>query len=127
MRGLGSGNVDFRLRQSDFSADGKLAGAPWLGMKIADMAELDRVLVIGSTLRKDHPLLAHRLRQAAKKGLQLSIINPVDDDLLMRVAHKAIVAPAAMAHALAQVVKAVAAAKNAAVPEACASAVERSK
>ena len=53
-------------------------------MKIADDRDLDRVLVIGSTLRKEHPLIAHRLRQATKKGLQLSVLNPVDDDLLMR-------------------------------------------
>src|SRR5690606_2490604 len=33
-RALGSGNVDFRLRQSDFSLDGKRAGTPWLGMKV---------------------------------------------------------------------------------------------
>ena len=124
VRGLGSGNVDFRLRQSDFSADGKLAGAPWLGMKIADIAQLDRALVIGSTLRKDHPLLAHRLRQGTKKALQLSIMNPFDDDLLMRVAHKAIVAPAAMPQMLAQVVKAAAAAKNAAIPEVVRETVE---
>ncbi|HWI13654.1 MAG TPA: NADH-quinone oxidoreductase subunit NuoG, partial [Burkholderiales bacterium] len=64
MRGLGSGNIDFRVRQSDFSADGKLAGVPWLGMKIPEVGQNDRVVVIGSTLRKDHPLLAHRLRQA---------------------------------------------------------------
>jgi NADH-quinone oxidoreductase subunit G len=117
IRGLGSGNVDFRLRRSDFSSDGKLAGAPWLGMKIADVSALDRVLVIGSTLRKEQPLLTHRLRQGTKKGLELSLINPVDDDLLMRVAYKAIVAPAAMTHTLAQVVKAAAAARSADVPE----------
>ena len=58
MRALGSGNVDFRLRQSDFSQDGKAAGAPWLGMPIADIDQLDRVLVVGSQLRKDHPLIA---------------------------------------------------------------------
>jgi len=63
VRGLGSGNVDFRLRQSDFSLDGKLDGAPWLGMKIAEIGGLDRALVVGSFLRKDHPLLAQRLRQ----------------------------------------------------------------
>src|SRR2546421_384956 len=61
MRAMGSDNVDFRLRQSDFSADGKRAGVPWLGMKVADLGALDRVLVVGSFLRKDHPLVASRL------------------------------------------------------------------
>jgi NADH-quinone oxidoreductase subunit G len=115
-REFANGNVDFRLRQSDFGVDALSAGAPWLGMKITDIAQLDRVLIIGSTLRKDHPLLAHRLRQAAKKALQVNLINPVDDDLLMRVAHKAIVAPSQLAHALAQVTKAVAQVKDAALP-----------
>jgi NADH-quinone oxidoreductase subunit G len=113
-RGLGSENVDFRTRQSDFGAGA--AVVPWLGMALADIGQLDCVLVVGSTLRKDHPLIANRLRQAAKKQLQLNLINPVDDDLLMRVANKAIVAPSQMAHALAQVVKAVAQAKGAPVP-----------
>jgi len=115
-RGIGSSNVDFRTRQSDFNADALHAGVPWLGMKIADIPQLDRVLIIGSTLRKDHPLLANRLRQAAKKQLQLNLINPHDDDLLMRVANKVIVAPSQLAHALAQVLKAVAQARSAAVP-----------
>jgi NADH-quinone oxidoreductase subunit G len=118
MRGFGSGNVDFRLRHADFSADGKRAGVPWLGMAIADFAQLDRVLVVGSTLRKDHPLLAHRLRQATKKGAELNLIHAVDDDLLMRVANKAIAAPARLPQVLAQVVKAAAELKGAAVPEA---------
>ncbi len=118
VRGLGSNNVDFRLRQSDFSADGQCAGAPWLGMSIADVSQLDRVLVVGSTLRKDHPLIAHRLRQAAKKSLKINILHSVDDDLLMRVANKTIVAPGALVDALAQVVKAVATEKSVAVPQA---------
>ncbi|MEO7727296.1 MAG: molybdopterin-dependent oxidoreductase, partial [Burkholderiales bacterium] len=113
-RGLGSNNIDFRTRQSDFGADAGVV--PWLGMQIAAVSQLDRVLVIGSTLRKDHPLLANRLRQAAKKQLQLNLINPVDDELLMRVANKAIVAPSLLADALAQVVKAVTQAKNGAAP-----------
>jgi NADH-quinone oxidoreductase subunit G len=124
-REFASGNVDFRLRQSDFSADGKLAGAPWLGMKIADINKLDRALVVGSTLRKDHPLIAHRLRQATKRRMELSLINPFDDDLLMRVAHKGLVAPAAMPDMLAQVVKAAAALKSIQIPETVRGAVER--
>jgi NADH-quinone oxidoreductase subunit G len=118
MRSLGSGNVDYRLRQSDFTADGKLAGAPWLGMPVADIGQLDRVLVVGSTLRKDHPLIAHRLRQAAKHATQLNFINPFDDELLMRVANKAIAAPAGLPVVLAQVLRAVAEQKGVAVPEA---------
>jgi NADH-quinone oxidoreductase subunit G len=125
VRGLGSGNVDFRLRQSDFSADGKIAGAPWLGMKVADVNKLDRVLVVGSTLRKDHPLIAHRLRQATRRRAQVNLVNSVDDDLLMPVANKAIVAPSAMPDMLAQVVKAAAEGKGAQVPESVRGAVER--
>src|SRR4051794_38589136 len=64
MRGVGSDNIDFRLRQTDFRDDGARTGIPHLGMPIADVGRLDRALVIGSFLRKDHPLLAHRLRQA---------------------------------------------------------------
>ena len=116
VRGIGGDNVDFRTRQSDFGTDGHVAGAPWLGMKITDISQLDRVLVIGSTLRKDHPLITHRLRQAAKRHLQVNLINPVDDDLQMRVANKSLVAPSQLAHALAQVVKAAAQAKGVAVP-----------
>jgi NADH-quinone oxidoreductase subunit G len=122
MRGLGSNNIDFRLRQSDFSADGKLAGVPWLGLSIADIPQLDRVLVIGSTLRKDHPLIAHRLRQASKKSLKINILHSVDDDLLMRVANRSIVAPASLLAELAGIVKAAAAAKNVAAPAAVANA-----
>jgi NADH-quinone oxidoreductase subunit G len=107
VRALGSDNVDFRLRQSDFSANDE--GVPWLGMSIAEFAALDRVLVIGSFLRKDHPLLAHRLRQATKKGAQLSILACADDELLMRVAQREIVPPSALPNALAQIVAAAAA------------------
>jgi len=119
-RGIGSQNVDFRLRQSDFSADQKQTGAPWLGMKIADIGGLDRVLVVGSFLRKDHPLVANRFRQAAKRGQEVNLIHATDDDLLMHVAHKAIVPPQELPEALAQVVKAVAEAKQQPVPGALA-------
>ena len=70
MRGLGSDNIDFRLRQSDFCDDRRRppAAAPWLGMSIAEFGALDRVLVVGSFLRNDHPLLAHRLRQVGQEG-----------------------------------------------------------
>jgi NADH-quinone oxidoreductase subunit G len=109
MRGIGSDNVDFRLRQSDFSADGKMQGAPWLGMSVRDIGRADRILIVGSFLRKDHPLFAARIRQAVKRGAQVSVIHAADDDLLMKVAHKAIVAPGALVEALGKVAQGIAA------------------
>src|SRR5260221_2047180 len=116
MRAMGSDNVDFRLRPSDFSADGKRAGVPWLGMKLAELGGLDRVLVVGSFLRKDHPLVASRLRQIAKRKSQINVLQCADADLLMPVANKAIVRPSEMAETLAQVVKAAAQIKQKPVP-----------
>ncbi len=115
-RGLGSENVDFRARQSDFSSDGKRAGAPWLGMKLADLGALDRVLVVGSFLRKDHPLIANRIRQAAKRGQQVNLVHVADDDPLIALANKAVVDPRALQDTLAQVLKAAAEAKGRPVP-----------
>src|SRR5581483_77947 len=108
--------VDFRLRQCDFSADGLLQGAPWLGMPITEVGNRDRVLVIGSQLRKDHPLLAARLRIAARKGAQVSLLHCLDDDQLIGVRGKLIVAPRQMPDALVEVIRAVAQAKKAALP-----------
>ncbi|MHB1237747.1 MAG: NADH-quinone oxidoreductase subunit NuoG, partial [Gallionella sp.] len=115
MRGIGCNNIDSRLRQSDFSSDGKQAGAPWLGMSVADINTRDRFLIVGSFLRKDHPLLAHRVRQAVKKGAQASIVHASDDDLLMPVANKAIIVPDQMVNMLAQILKALGAEKSAAL------------
>ena len=120
MRGIGSGNVDHRTRQSDFRLDAALQGAPWLGQSIAALQEVKSALVIGSTLRKDHPLLAQRLRQAVKAGAELNLVNPVDDDLLAKVANKLIVAPNDLVNALSQVLKALAELKQTAVPQALA-------
>jgi NADH-quinone oxidoreductase subunit G len=109
------GPADFRLRHSDFSADGKRAGIPWLGMPITELARLDRVLVAGSFLRKDHPLIAHRLRQAAKRGAQIHMLHSVDDDWLMPIASRKIVSPSELPAAIGSFKEILSAGKNAAV------------
>jgi NADH-quinone oxidoreductase subunit G len=108
VRGLGSDNIDFRLRQTDFRDDVLRDGIPWLGLPIADVDKLDRAFVIGSFLRKDQPMLALRLRQAAKKGAQILSLHSVDDDWLMPVAHRAVVPPSQLPMMLAQIVVAAA-------------------
>jgi len=105
-QGLGTGNLDYRLRHSDFRLDGKHKGVLWMGCNIVDLQEMDRMLVIGSNLRNEHPLLSQRLRRAVTKGAELSLVNLLDDDPLMRVANKTICTPNNMVNALAQILKA---------------------
>ena len=72
MRGLGSENIDHRLRHQDFSP---AEGVRWLGMPIAALSDLQSVLVVGSNLRKDHPLFAQRIRQSARAGCAIAAIT----------------------------------------------------
>ena len=114
--GIGSAHVDARAKIVDPQWDQALEGAPWLGMPIAQLGELDRVLVVGSFMRADHPLMTQRLRQAAKRGTQVLSIDLAGDDPLLPLHARMTVAPSAMADALAQVAVAVAAIKGVAAP-----------
>jgi NADH-quinone oxidoreductase subunit G len=105
-RDLGTGNIDHRVRQSDFRL--KTAGSPWLGMAIEDLAHLQSVLLVGSTLRKEQPLLATRLRLAAKRGAAVSMVHVAGDDLLMPGVMRRIARPDALAGELAAIAAAVA-------------------
>jgi NADH-quinone oxidoreductase subunit G len=117
VRGMGSQNVDHRLRHADFRRDGAPAGAArWLGMPMAGLSTLQRVLVVGSFLRKDHPLFAQRLRQAVRHGAKLISLHAVHDDWLMPVAQRMTAAPADWVQTLADIAAAVAAAQGVAAP-----------
>ena len=109
MRSLGSDNIDFRLRQQDFRADAQRPGAaPWLGLPLADLSNVDAALIVGSFLRKDSPLIAQRLRQAARNGAEVYSVNVSSDDSLIKQAGQITVAPGKLVAALAGVVRAAA-------------------
>ena len=105
-RGLGTPNIDHRVRQSDFRL--KTSGAPWLGMPIEQVSHLQSVLLVGASIRKEQPLIAARLRQAVKKGAALSVVHVASDDLAMRVAASQVTRPDGLAGELAAIAAAVA-------------------
>jgi NADH-quinone oxidoreductase subunit G len=113
VRGLGSQNIDHRVRHADFTAP---EGVRWLGTSIASLSNLQRVLVVGSFLRKDHPLFASRLRQATRKGGKVHSLHAVQDDWLMPVASTLTVAPSGWVQTLAEIAAAVAAEKGVSAP-----------
>ncbi len=112
MRGLGSESVDHRTRHADFGNAAPVGQARWLGLPIAALSHLDRALLVGSFLRKDHPLFAQRLRQAAKRGAQVHSLHATHDDWLMPMASRRAVAPSGWVQALAEVAAAVAQAQG---------------
>lgn len=116
VRGLGSENIDYRLRNAEFTA---AQGVQWLGTPIASLSKLQGVLVLGSNLRKDHPLFAQRIRQAAKQGCAVLAINERVYDWAMPVTASIVAAPD-WAQALADVAAAVAQEKGVAAPVAAA-------
>ncbi len=106
MRGLGSNNIDHRIRQSDFTDQDNAPVFPWLGMNIPALEKLDAVLLVGSNVRKEQPLINHRLRKASMRGAQMLAINPVDYDLNFNTSAQIITSPDKMVTALAGVLKA---------------------
>ena len=112
IHGLGSNQIDTRLRQSDIKG---AASAAWLGMPISQLSELDRVLMIGSFLRKDQPLIAARIRSASKRGLQVLRIDAGGDDWLIPSLGIA-ASPSAWVNTLGEVALAVAKAKSVSAP-----------
>jgi NADH-quinone oxidoreductase subunit G len=115
-RGLGSSNIDHRLRSRDFSDQSADALYPNLGMPIAEVDHLKGLLVIGSNLRREVPVLAHRVRKAALAGATVAFINPAMFEYQFNVAAYLQSAPSAQVADLAAVLAAVAAKSGSAVP-----------
>ena len=118
MRRLGSDNIDHRLRHAEFTP---FEGARWLGTSIASLSTLQTALVLGSNLRKDHPLFAQRIRQAAKQGAKVLSINsvrqlPANDAWALPLAVNWQGAPAQWLAMLSEVAAALAQAKGVALP-----------
>ncbi|MGB1109054.1 MAG: NADH-quinone oxidoreductase subunit NuoG [Gammaproteobacteria bacterium] len=98
---MGCPNIDHRLRQGDFRDDAAMDKFPSLGLSIEAVEQLGSALLVGSNLRKEQPILNHRLRKAAKAGAAISSVNPAAFDLTMPMANELIASPAAMVAELA--------------------------
>ncbi|HYF43645.1 MAG TPA: molybdopterin-dependent oxidoreductase, partial [Ramlibacter sp.] len=113
MRGLGSENIDYRLRNAQFTP---FEGVRWLGTSIASLGDLQGALFIGSNLRKDHPLFSLRVRAAVRKGAAIARIHDEANDWAMSLAASQVVPAGQWAQALADVATAVAAEKGSQAP-----------
>ena len=104
--GLGSSNIDHRLRQRDFRDQGSDIGAPGLNLALTEVDSLDALFIVGSNLRAEIPMLAHRVRKAACRGAGVSLLNPAEFDYLFPVANTLTATPAQMLRELGGVLQA---------------------
>ena len=105
LRGLGSDNIDSRLRAADFHHDGHVR---WLGTSVASLSQLQSAWVIGSDVRKDQPLLALRLRHAARHGAQIHALTDSTPDWAMPLAQVQVLPASDWLQAMADVASVVA-------------------
>ena len=105
-QGVGSANIDHRLRQRDFRDQSSDSGAPGLGMPLAEVDALDALFIVGANLRAEIPMLAHRVRKAAGRGARVSLLQPAPFKYLFPVAHSLTSPPSQMVSQLAGVLQA---------------------
>jgi NADH-quinone oxidoreductase subunit G len=97
---LGTGNLDHRIGQRDLSGR---AVAEAFAMPVAGIEQADAIVIVGSNLRHELPLLHARVRKAALRGAKVHVVNPVDFEFAFDIASKQIVPPSQLAAALARV------------------------
>ncbi|MFL6592589.1 MAG: NADH-quinone oxidoreductase subunit NuoG [Luteimonas sp.] len=94
---LGTGNIDHRIAQRDLS-DGAVAEP--FAMPVAEIEQADAIVIVGSHIRHELPLLHARIRKAVQRGAKVHLVNPVDFDVAFEVASRRIVAPSQLADAI---------------------------
>jgi NADH-quinone oxidoreductase subunit G len=83
---LGTSNIDHRIGRRDFSDQDNDPLFPWLGCEISDIENQGAIVVAGSNVRHEAPILAHRIRKAALAGAQVSFVNGEEHEYLFDVA-----------------------------------------
>ncbi len=83
---VGTSNIDHRIRRRDFTDQDNDPLYPWLGCEIADIERQNAILVVGSNIRHEAPILAHRVRKAALAGAEVSVISSREHEYFFDVA-----------------------------------------
>jgi NADH-quinone oxidoreductase subunit G len=83
---VGTSNIDHRIRRRDFADQDNDPLYPWLGCEIADIEKQNAILVVGSNIRNEAPILAHRVRKGALAGAEVSVINSREHEYFFDVA-----------------------------------------
>lgn len=105
MRKLGVNNLDYRMNQSDFRLDGYDNNCNYLGTTLNELLTKKSLLILGSEIRSEQPLMAAKIRKAVKNGMKLYTINYLNEELLCDVGSQLIIDPRHMTYYLSLILK----------------------
>ncbi len=105
LRFLGSDNVDHRLNQVDFSNQDNMPAFVGANIGLNEFDELDSVLLIGSDIVREQPIISIKLRKILNSGGSVFVLNPMDFNFFMNVSYKKIVNPGEFIHILSCIIK----------------------
>jgi len=104
-RQLGVNNIDHRTQQLDFTDQEAMPLFPYLGQSIKSIEESNCVFLIGSNIRLEQPMLAHRIRKANTKGCDVVSLNSQKFDFHFASQYTWNLAPQQWLPALAEIAK----------------------
>ena len=84
---LGTDHIDHRIERRDFSDQANDPAYPHLGCSIAEIENQDAIFVIGSNVRAEAPIIAHRIRKAALGGAKVSMASSRENEYFFDVEH----------------------------------------
>ena len=83
---LGTANIDHRLNRRDLSDQANDPVYEGIGCGIDAVEQQGAVLVVGSNIRNEAPIIAHRLRKASLSGAKISFANSKEYEYFFAVA-----------------------------------------
>ena len=107
-RALDCPNIDHRGREQDFSDDRARRQAASFQSSMTAIDDATAILLIGSNIRHEAPILGQRVRKAWRNGAQVAALNPVDWNFHFSLANKIIAPPQRMVTELLALASAVA-------------------
>ncbi|MGH1536787.1 MAG: NADH-quinone oxidoreductase subunit NuoG [Gammaproteobacteria bacterium] len=104
-RQLGVNNIDHRMQQIDFTDQDAMPLFPYLGQSIKSVESNNSIFLVGSNIRLEQPMLAHRIRKASAKGCEVFSLNSQEYDFHFAKQRALCVAPQYWLYALAEIAK----------------------
>lgn len=104
LRSINIHNIDHRIHQTDFADQASLPLAPISTATLDKLDQDDNIVLLGSNVKREQPLLGLRVRQASLSNAKVHAVNVVDYPVNFELANNIVSSPAHLVNELAAIV-----------------------